>query len=189
MVVFLDMSKTDLRLQFFQRQFNVKLAYMQHFYVSWSYAIYYTLSIISRKVNIPFIHFKYSFFLSYANSNQPTLKIFGAKFWLINLKFLSVIRKFDGNLLRMECTVLLPSKYLKGKEMVNIWGNSHHWNLGRKISYFFISMWEIFECGKIVTSPYLKQTQPGCFHRHIIIISQICEYISASTHIYMCIGK
>ena len=80
-----------------------------------------------------------------------------------------MIRKFDGNLLRMECTILLPPKYLKGKEMVNIWGNSHHWNLSRKIPYFFISMREIFEGGKIVTSPYLKQTQPGCFHGHITI--------------------
>lgn len=73
--------------------------------------------------------------------------------------------------------------------MVNIWGNSHHWNPNRKISYLFNSMWENLECGKIVASPYLKLTQPACFHRRIVIISQISEYISVSTHIYMCVGK
>lgn len=100
-----------------------------------------------------------------------------------------MIGKFGGNLLRMKWTILLPSNYLKGKEMVNIWRNSHHWNPNKNISYFFISMWENLECGKIVTSPYLKATQSGCFHRHIIIISQISEYISVSKHIFMRVGK
>lgn len=95
-------------------------------------------------------------------------------FYVINPKSLSVIqknKKFSGNSQRMECTILFLSKYLKGKVMVNIWGNSHCWNPNRKISYFLNSLWENLEYGKIVTSPYLKQTQPGCFHRHIITIS------------------
>lgn len=160
---------------------------MQHFYISWNCAIYYTLFFLERS-NILFVSCKYFFFLSYANGSQPILHTFCVGFWLINPKSLSVMRKLGGNLRRMECTILLPSEYLNGKEMVNIWGNSHHCNPNRKISYFFISMWENLGCGKIATSPYLKQTQPGCFHRHIIIISQISEYISVSTHTYMCVG-
>lgn len=91
--------------------------------------------------------------------------------WFINPKSLSVIRMFGGNLQRMECTLFLLSKYLKGKVMVNIWGNSHCWKPNRRFLIFLISLWENLECGKIATSPYLKQTQLGCFHRHIIIIS------------------
>lgn len=143
MVVFLDLSKIDLRLQFYQQQFNVELTYMQHFYISWSCAIYYILSIISTKI-VLFSANIFFFFLRYLRWSQPIRHIFYVGLWLVNPKSLSMIRNFGGNSQSMECTILLLSKYLKSKVMVNIWGNSHCWTPNRKI-LIFSSV-----CGKIM---------------------------------------